>query len=280
MGTNHGKRICATLKEVRKQIADANDIPYEITECKHQGRCPGTCPKCEFEVRYIENQLSLRRAAGKAVSIIGISLSAMNVYASTEPQPTVPVTSSDTAVEATSRKYKIRGRILSEEEKEVLPGAAIAVKGTTNGTTTNLDGEFAISVDTLPVKIVLSYVGYDTKIIDVTEKNYSDLGDLLMVEDEMVIGEVVMIEPQDALPIYEYRVSGYIRTADGKVINNAMLRYGKKKTYHTNHNGYFEFQLKSIPWDVTIEAPGYKPKTIEFNESNHEMQSTIYLEKE
>lgn len=68
------KKVCQTLKEVRKQIADANEIPYEITECKHEGNCPGTCPKCESELRYIENQLNLRRAAGKAISLVGISL--------------------------------------------------------------------------------------------------------------------------------------------------------------------------------------------------------------
>jgi TonB family protein len=33
----------------------------------------GTCPACEAEVRYIEQQLSLRRQLGKAVAIIGLS---------------------------------------------------------------------------------------------------------------------------------------------------------------------------------------------------------------
>ena len=81
---NHGKKICEHLKVVRKQIADANDIPYEITECPHQGPCAGTCPKCESELRYIENQLSLRRAAGKAVSLVGLSLGISSVFAAQE----------------------------------------------------------------------------------------------------------------------------------------------------------------------------------------------------
>ena len=49
-----GKKICKTLKEIRLQVARANDIPYEPTECNHKGDCLGTCPKCEEEVRYIE----------------------------------------------------------------------------------------------------------------------------------------------------------------------------------------------------------------------------------
>lgn len=69
-----GKHICKTLKEVRCQIAQANDIPYKPTECHHKGDCPGTCPKCEQEVMYIESQLSMRRTLGKAVSVVGISV--------------------------------------------------------------------------------------------------------------------------------------------------------------------------------------------------------------
>jgi len=48
-----GKRICQALKNLRKRIADANEIPFEIEECTHKGDCPGTCPKCESELRYL-----------------------------------------------------------------------------------------------------------------------------------------------------------------------------------------------------------------------------------
>ena len=68
-----GKSICNVLKTIRKQIADANEIRYEPRECHHQGECRGTCPACEAEVRYIEQQLDLRRQLGKAAVIVGIS---------------------------------------------------------------------------------------------------------------------------------------------------------------------------------------------------------------
>lgn len=69
-----GKQICKTLREVRCDIAKANDIPYEPTECRHQGDCMGTCPKCEQEVQYLERQLELRRSLGKVVSVVGVSM--------------------------------------------------------------------------------------------------------------------------------------------------------------------------------------------------------------
>ena len=69
-----GKKICNTLKEVRMQVAKANGIKYAPTECRHEGDCAGTCPKCESEVRWLEQQLQLRRQLGKAVAVVGMSM--------------------------------------------------------------------------------------------------------------------------------------------------------------------------------------------------------------
>lgn len=69
-----GKRICNVLKDVRKKIAEENEIEYVTTECQHKGDCAGTCPKCEAEVRYLESQLARRRMAGRTVRLAGLSL--------------------------------------------------------------------------------------------------------------------------------------------------------------------------------------------------------------
>ena len=61
------------MKEIRRQIAAANDIDLVVAECHYKGDCPGTCPKCEAEVRELEQALERRRLAGKAVSLLGIS---------------------------------------------------------------------------------------------------------------------------------------------------------------------------------------------------------------
>ena len=61
------------LKTIRKQVADANEIKYEPRACHYEGECLGTCPACEAEVKYIEQQLDIRRQLGKAVAVVGIS---------------------------------------------------------------------------------------------------------------------------------------------------------------------------------------------------------------
>lgn len=59
-------------KNIRKNM-EANDIEFITSECQYQGDCLGTCPKCEAEVRYLEQQLERKRMAGKAITILGIS---------------------------------------------------------------------------------------------------------------------------------------------------------------------------------------------------------------
>ena len=71
---NRGKNICRHLKEVRKRIAEENDIPLEIKECTYKGECRGTCPRCETEVRYFENALADRIRLGKVATIAGLTL--------------------------------------------------------------------------------------------------------------------------------------------------------------------------------------------------------------
>ena len=68
-----GKRTCKILKEIRRQIAEANDIEYVVEECQYKGDCLGTWPKGEAEVRYLEEQLHQRQLLGKAAMVAGIS---------------------------------------------------------------------------------------------------------------------------------------------------------------------------------------------------------------
>ena len=65
-----GKEVCRTLKEIRAEIARQNDIPWETEECGFKGECRGTCPRCEAEVRQLEEALAKRR---RRVTLRGIA---------------------------------------------------------------------------------------------------------------------------------------------------------------------------------------------------------------
>lgn len=70
----NGKNICKELKAVRRRIAEENHIPLEIKECTYEGPCRGTCPRCEAEVRYLENALAGKLRLGKVATVAGLAL--------------------------------------------------------------------------------------------------------------------------------------------------------------------------------------------------------------
>lgn len=79
---NRGKETCNVLKQIRQQIAEKNDIPYSTTECHFEGECRGTCPKCDAELRYLEDEVKKRGALKKVASIAGISLGVAMAFSS------------------------------------------------------------------------------------------------------------------------------------------------------------------------------------------------------
>ena len=59
----------------------------------------------------------------------------------------------------------LKGKVSDRSNKESLIGSNVVIKGTTRGTTTDIDGKFELQVDSLPVKLVVTFVGYGKKEI-------------------------------------------------------------------------------------------------------------------
>ena len=68
-------------------------------------------------------------------------------------------------------------------------GASVLEKGTTNGTITDIDGKFSISVSKEST-LVVSFVGYSTQEIPVQGKTFFDI---VLKEDSEVLDEVVVV---------------------------------------------------------------------------------------
>jgi iron complex outermembrane receptor protein len=72
---------------------------------------------------------------------------------------------------------------------EPIIGASIAVKGTTTGTVTDLDGNFQLTV-TDPAVLVISYIGYAMQEVQVAGKNVINV---TLREDAQLLSELVVI---------------------------------------------------------------------------------------
>lgn len=69
-----GKEKCKFLREIRQRIASENDIPFVTQACTFQGDCKGTCPKCEAELHFLENELAKSGRWKKMASMAGLTL--------------------------------------------------------------------------------------------------------------------------------------------------------------------------------------------------------------
>lgn len=52
-----GKEKCEILKAIRAYVAEKYGLDYTPSACNHQGKCHGTCPKCDTELENIQSQL-------------------------------------------------------------------------------------------------------------------------------------------------------------------------------------------------------------------------------
>ena len=53
-----GKEKCEILRRIRQDVAERYGLQYKPLECKHQGDCSGTCPKCDAELEDLQCQLA------------------------------------------------------------------------------------------------------------------------------------------------------------------------------------------------------------------------------
>lgn len=144
---HRGKEICNELKAVRRSIAEENGIDLEIPECPHKGPCPGTCPRCEAEVRYLENALASRIRMGKVATVAGITLG-LSLCANAQSEVSVieigtPVGSAHQVVS----NGVLKGTVIDLKTNEPLPFVKVALmQGDTLvlGGTTDFDGLYTL----------------------------------------------------------------------------------------------------------------------------------------
>ena len=190
-----GKDICKTLKRIRKEVADANEIVYKPRECHHTGPCRGTCPACEAEVRSLEQQLSLRQRLGKAVAVAGIAVSALNMHAqSVEPTHPAPSTTLPDSILLKEGEKGIiwRGKVVDKAGEPCIGASIIRTdipKYSKMGAVADYDGNFAVEVP-IGAELTFAYVGMVSVVMKVAGENPTQI---MMEDGGDLMGEVVIV---------------------------------------------------------------------------------------
>ncbi|HEX6225660.1 MAG TPA: carboxypeptidase-like regulatory domain-containing protein, partial [Chryseolinea sp.] len=86
----------------------------------------------------------------------------------------------------------ISGKVTDGVSGDPLAGVNIIVKGRVLGTITNSEGNFNLNVnDAPPITLVLSFVGYRSQEIAITDSNTSGLE--VKLEEQTILGQEVVV---------------------------------------------------------------------------------------
>ena len=90
---------------------------------------------------------------------------------------------------ANAQTRTFSGKVTSADDGMGIPGATVVVKGTTQGTTTDLDGLYSLDVDPSAEVLVFSFVGMSTVEIELGNSNNIDV---VMETESHLMDEVVV----------------------------------------------------------------------------------------
>lgn len=89
----------------------------------------------------------------------------------------------------------VKGVMVDASNNEGLIGAAVVVKGTTNGTATLFDGSFELKVPTGETTLIFTYIGYINveKTVSVKEGEVVEMGDVALESNTVGLDEVLVV---------------------------------------------------------------------------------------
>ncbi|MDR0698743.1 MAG: TonB-dependent receptor [Tannerella sp.] len=167
-------------------IAKKKNVVMRTPDCKESG----SSGKCRF-IRHL------------SLLLLCFSFSALSVAEAKKNKDL-------SVAEVTQQKIKVRGVIL-DEGGDVLPGATVQIQGTTQGVIADMDGKFTDFEVPVECKLVVSYLGMVTKIVDykgekeltiALESNAKELEEVSVVafakqKKESVLASISTVKPSE-----------------------------------------------------------------------------------
>jgi TonB-linked SusC/RagA family outer membrane protein len=88
-----------------------------------------------------------------------------------------------------AQDHAVNGQITSADDGEPLAGVNISVKGTTIGTTSNIEGRYSLDVTSEADTLVFSFVGYQRQEVPINGRSTIDV----ILTPEAILGEEVVV---------------------------------------------------------------------------------------
>ena len=178
------KSKTASIKEVCKEIEKESDYVFIFSD---------NCEKLiDKQVNVEANSKDVTEVLNAVLSSTGLTYKILDkqivVYKSTESAPSVAVEQPDINIIQQPAKKQITGKVVDAQGDAII-GANIIETGTTNGTVTDMDGNFSLPVENNGI-LKITYIGMTTQEIDVAGKNVLNI---VLEEDMEALEEIVVI---------------------------------------------------------------------------------------
>lgn len=128
-----------------------------------------------------------RKVLSRSGLIAGLCISSI-VSSYAIPSGVDATKANNESVMITQQSKKVSG-VVTDSAGEPIPGANVVQKGTTNGTSTDMDGKYTLDVPN-NATLVVSFIGYTTKEIKVGSQSVLNIS---LDEEAIGLNEVVAI---------------------------------------------------------------------------------------
>jgi TonB-linked SusC/RagA family outer membrane protein len=171
------------IKDVFNEIEENSDYIFVFTDKSEK--------IIDKKVDLNANSEDVKEILDNVLSTTGLTYRIIDkqivIYESNESNALTNDIKSETAIQQQNGKL-ITGRILDTNGESII-GANVIEEGTTNGTVTDIDGNFSINVAN-NATIQISYIGYVDQVINTSGETRFDI---VLEEDKKILDELVVI---------------------------------------------------------------------------------------
>ena len=144
-----------------------------------------------FNTRHVDlnRRVSVNTKNSNVFKVLDNVFAGTNVRYSVVDKKIILSTESVSVPDVQQQNKKTVSGIVKDENGEPIIGANVVEKGTTNGTVTDMDGKYTLTV-TLGGSLQISYIGFNEQVIKVGKES---LINITLHEDTQSLDEVVVV---------------------------------------------------------------------------------------
>lgn len=153
------------------------------------------------------------------------------------------------SLDAFAQPFRIFGKVVDDSTNTPIPFASVAISGLNLGTSTNINGEFLIKVDSLPSGLIFSHVSYEKMEIEVYSNDYVTVS---LKPRKMILEELVIEDKERG----EFPYNLMIQALSKAIKNSRDWKYGLAYYRQTSMNGDDYSELYEIFYDTRYSSQG------------------------